>query len=239
MPGGWLKKSGWSVDEQKMTFKRAGVVMVCCLVLTGCGVAQQVVHPYDAAGAGRLAAATGLASDTPPGFVLNPVGVTPNGGSGPALVPVPGQQANGPGGYWTLGDGGIGLSEEAMITFYTERMMQHHLRHITVTCSEASPARSDSLAGRTVFGVGSSNKTRFLIHVQWAGSVEKGWHLNQEIVTDPKFVDEYPAGQVLEYRCRFINPQILLNLAAKYGYIPVILPPPKPPSDAGLVRNTQ
>jgi hypothetical protein len=238
MPGGWLKKSGWSVDEQKMTFKRAGVVMVCCLVLTGCGVAQQVVHPYDAAGAGRLAAATGLASDTPPGFVLNPVGVTPNGGSGPALVPVPGQQANGPGGYWTLGDGGIGLSEEAMITFYTERMMQHHLRHILVFCTGPSTV-TDFEESRNVNGWGSSGSTRFNISVTWAGSMEKGWHLNQEIVTDADLVQEYPPGQVLEYRCRFIKPQILLNLAIKYGYTPVIRPPDKPTDLSKVVRNTQ
>jgi hypothetical protein len=189
------------------------LVTVVILGLAGCGEEE-----YDVAGAGRLAAATGLGTDTPPGFSLNVVGATPQSSAGPALVPLPGQDTSMTGGNWILGKGGVGLSEETMIQFYTSRMMQHSLRHIRVFCTGPDKYLPDSQHSRLVQGWGSEGSTRFKIHVSWAGSTRDGWVLNQEIVTSPVLVKEYPARKVLEFRCRFVNEQLLLGLATTYGY---------------------
>ena len=173
---------------------------------------------YDAVGAGRLAVLTGLAVDTPPGFRSDVVATPGGGAGGPGLVPVPGSGGGPGGGAWLLGTGGVGLSEEAMITFYTERMMQHSLRHIRVYCTGPQQGYDESIFTRAVDGWSSEGLTRFRIVAHWSGSVEAGWGLNQEIVTVADLVDEYPAGKVLEFRCRFVSDQLLLGLAAKYGY---------------------
>jgi hypothetical protein len=191
-------------------------------LLAGCARLER----YDAVGAGRLAAATGLGVDTPPGFVNQFAVATPDGTGGPALVPV--GPAAGPGGFWILAKGGRGLSEEAMITFYTERMMQHSIEHIRVLCSAPDPSTGperldDTFATRNVDGWGGSKKQRFRIRVTWAGSVENEWRLNQEIVLG-KSVEDYPAGKVMDYKCRFIDHAVLLKLAAKYGYQANLLP---------------
>ncbi len=96
--------------------------------------------------------------------------------------------------------------------------MQHSLRHIRVLCSGPGGGFDDTDHTRNVDGWSSEGTSRFRIVAHWAGSVGSGWLLNQEIVTDPRFIDEYPAGKVLEYRCRFVGDRLLLNLAAKYGY---------------------
>jgi hypothetical protein len=217
------------------------------LLSAGCGRTVDRVlgrEPYDAGGAYRLAAATGLGSDTPPGFVLNPVGVTPADPGGPGLVPLPGA-SGGPGGSWTLGDGGIGLSEWEMMSFYVERMMQHNIRYIYAYCA-GPPRPKDTITQerleRVVMGWSSSGPTRFHISVSWSGSVEKGWGLNQEIVVDPELVDLSPRGKrpgkMLEFRCFHFDRQLLLDMATKYGYETSTVtgdtfdptrPPPTPP----------
>jgi hypothetical protein len=116
-----------------------------------------------------------------------------------------------------IAKGGIGLSEEAMITFYTQRMMQHSLRHIRVYCTGPGEV-DDSMHTRGVYGWGSSGTSRYQITVYWAGSVQEEWLLNQSIDTDPHYIDEYPPGKVLEHRCRFVSSETLLTLAATYGY---------------------
>jgi hypothetical protein len=191
----------------------AALVLAVLLGLSACGGEN-----YDTAGAARLAAATGLGTDTPPGFSLNVIGATPQSSGGPALVPLPGQDSSMTGGNWILGKGGVGLSEETMIHFYTSRMMQHSLRHIRVYCTGPDNEFPDSDHTRNVNGWGSDGATRFEINVSWAGSVSDGWRLNQEIVTSPDLVEEYPPGKVLDFRCRFVNEQLLLGLANTYGY---------------------
>jgi hypothetical protein len=213
------------------------------VLVAGCGRTVDRVlgrENYDVAGAYRLAAATGLGSDTPPGFVLDPVGVTPADPGGPGLVPLPGASAE-PGGSWTLGDGGIGLSEWDMMSFYVERMMQHNIRYIRAYCS-GPPRPTDTVTqeqlSRSVMGWSSSGPTRFHITASWSGSVENGWGLNQEIVVDPKLVKEYLPGKMLEFRCFHFDRQLLLDMAAKYGYDTSTVtgdafdptrPPPTPP----------
>ncbi len=196
--------------EPKHPLRIFALLIVGVLGVSGCSVLER----YDKAGAAKLAQATGLGSDTPPGFTPSFAGAVPDGTGGPALAPT--SPGGGVGGFWLLADGGKGLSEETMISFYTERMMQHSLDYIYVSCTGPGEL-PDSEQSRNVWGWGSGRSTRFHIPVSWAGTVETGWHLNQELVVNKK-VRDYPKGKVLEFRCRFINDTVLLNLAAKYGY---------------------
>jgi hypothetical protein len=190
------------------------------VALSGCAAFDR----YDKAGAAKLASATGLGTDTPPGFKPSFAGAVPDGVGGPGLVPT--KPSAGVGGFWTLADGGVGISEADMITFYTERMMQHSLEHIEVECSEV-PSMAESEQSRNVNGWGGDSRTRFRIAVSWAGSVQAGWSLNQELVVN-KRVKDHPTGKVLAFRCRFVDDSLLLNLATKYGYTTTRIQPRNP-----------
>jgi hypothetical protein len=213
-----------------MKVRRHRLAGTVVLFLVGAALGGCSFQRYDKGAAAKLAVATGLGSDTPPGFVRSFGGAVPDGVGGPALVPT--QPSAGSGGFWLLADGGAGLSEEVMMTFYVERMMQHALEHIEAECSGGGGGISDDEASREVDGWGGTGPSRYRIRVTWSGSAETEWHLNQELVIN-KRVKDYPPGKVLAYRCRFVPDSVLLNLAAKYGYnaqpIPVTIPKPTLP----------
>ncbi len=190
-------------------------VIVALLASSGCGVVSRVRGTdYDSVAARRAVVASGLTSDTPPGFVTEFAGAVPAGNGGPALVPVPGQGS----GVGTLrdGNGGVGVTDEELFVFYVERMLQNNMNRVYAYCTGPGPEFAEEIFSRVVRGWGGAGKSRYAVFVEWAGSPTLGWHLTQEGLTD-RSVEEFD-GRYIEFRCRFVPDAPIFVLAKKYGY---------------------